>query len=356
MKQSMKKMVALFVTLMMTVSLLAGCGNSKETTTTPEPKTTDVATNEPTQEPTKEMVDLNVAYMPNYASLWAVLTGIDKGYFKEEGLNINLWEFADGPSEIAAMEGGSIDLAYIGHGAHKLCINGKATIFAPSSVHSTDRIVVLPSAGVTSEDTLSNLKGKKIAYTAGSSSETALNGALAVAGLTMEDINAFEMDATNMVAAMASGSVDACFAWNPYSNQILDNNKDAKELEFATNSVNLSSWICLPSYAEKNQDILLRYSRALYKAMEFSSQPENYEYAVNLYAKQCAKDPEKCMVETNDATWFSADAIKTGLDDGTIKDLYTRQQKMFIVNGDVSAEVPLENYMMLDLMAKALTE
>ena len=192
-----------------------------------------------------EKVELNVAYMPNYASLWSVLTGMDKGYFEEEGIEIKLWEFADGPSEIAAMEGGSIDLAYIGHGAHKLCIKGQAEIFAPSSVHSTDRVIVLPSSDVTSTDDLANLKGKKVAYTAGSSSETALNGALAVAGLTIDDIDAYEMDATNMVAAMASGSVDACFAWNPYSNQILENNEDAVELEFATNSVNLSSWICL---------------------------------------------------------------------------------------------------------------
>lgn len=248
-----------------------------------------------------EKVELNVAYMPNYASLWSVLTGMDKGYFEEEGIEIKLWEFADGPSEIAAMEGGSIDLAYIGHGAHKLCIKGQAEIFAPSSVHSTDRVIVLPSSDVTSTDDLANLKGKKVAYTAGSSSETALNGALAVAGLTIDDIDAYEMDATNMVAAMASGSVDACFAWNPYSNQILENNEDAVELEFATNSVNLSSWICLPSYAEENQDILLRFSRALYKAMEFSSQPENWEYAVGLYAKQCAKDVDACMVETNDS-------------------------------------------------------
>ena len=32
-----------------------------------------------------EKVELNVAYMPNYASLWSVLTGMDKGYFEEEG-------------------------------------------------------------------------------------------------------------------------------------------------------------------------------------------------------------------------------------------------------------------------------
>ena len=303
-----------------------------------------------------EKVELNVAYMPNYASLWSVLTGMDKGYFEEECIEIKLWEFADGPSEIAAMEGGSIDLAYIGHGAHKLCIKGQAEIFAPSSVHSTDRVIVLPSSDVTSTDDLANLKGKKVAYTAGSSSETALNGALAVAGLTIDDIDAYEMDATNMVAAMASGSVDACFAWNPYSNQILENNEDAVELEFATNSVNLSSWICLPSYAEENQDILLRFSRALYKAMEFSSQPENWEYAVGLYAKQCAKDVDACMVETNDATWFSADDIRTGLEDGTISDYYQRQQQMFIDSGDVEEEVPLENYVMFDLMKEALAE
>lgn len=44
--------------------------------------------------------------------------------------------------------------------------------------------------------------------------------------------------------------------------------------------------------------------------MEFSSQPENWEYAVGLYAKQCAKDVDACMVETNDATWFSATILE----------------------------------------------
>lgn len=284
------------------------------------------------------------------------MTGIDQGFFAEEGLEITLWEFADGPSEIAAMEGGSIDLAYIGHGAHKLCINGQATIFAPSSVHSTDRIIVLPSSEVSGVDDIANLKGKKVAYNAGSSSETALNGALAAAGLTMDDIEAYEMDATNMVAAMASGSVDACTAWNPYSNQIMETCEGALELEFATDSVNLSSWICLPGYAEENRDILLRFSRALYKAMAYSSQEENWDYAVGLYATQCAKDKDACMVETGDATWFSADAIKTGIEDGTIQDYYQRQQQMFIDNGDVEGEVPLEDYVMLDLMAEALSE
>lgn len=357
-----KKVLALVLAAAMTLSL-AACGKSADepasTTETAETTETTETTEAPAeQEATEaepvEKVSLNVAYMPNYASLWSVLTAIDQGYFEEEGLEITLWEFADGPSEIAVMEGGSIDLAYIGHGAHKLCINGQATIFAPSSVHSTDRIIVLPSSGVTSVDDIANLAGKKVAYNAGSSSETALNGALAAAGLTMDDIEAYEMDATNMVAAMSSGSVDACTAWNPYSVQILNNCEGAVELEFATDSVNLSSWICLPGYAEENRDILIRFSRALYKAMAYSSQEENWDYAVGLYAKQCAKDKESCLVETGDATWFSADDVKNGIADGTMQAYYQRQQEMFIEGGAVEGEVPLENYVLFDVMQEAL--
>lgn len=357
----MKKIYALMLAAAMTISL-AACGDTaEEPTASADAKTEsgDVA-EENTQEAEpaepaepQEIVKLNVAYMPNYASLWSVLTAMDQGYFEEEGLEITLWEFADGPSEIAAMEGGSIDLAYIGHGAHKLCINGQASIFAPSSVHNTDRIITLTSHGITS---LEDLAGKKVAYNAGSSSETALNGALTVAGLTMDDIEAYEMDATNMVAAMNSGSVDACTAWNPYSNQILENNEDAVELAFATDSVNLASWICLPGYAEENHDVLVRFCRALFKGMQYSAQEENWDYAVGLYAEQCKKDKEACLVETGDATWFSADDVKEGIADGTMAEYYTKQQEMFRESGDVESEVPLENYVLFDVMEEALAE
>ena len=352
----MKKLFALLLAAAMVRSMAACGGKTEAPATTAAPETTAApATEAPAEtEAPVETVKLNVAYMPNYASLWSVLTAMDKGYFAEEGIEVTLWEFADGPSEIAAMEGGSIDLAYIGHGAHKLCINGQANIFLPSSVHSTDRIIVLPSSGVTSVDDIANLKGKKIAYNGGSSSETALQGALAAAGLTMDDIQAYEMDATNMVAAMMSGNVDACTAWNPYSNQIMENCEGALELEFATNSVNMSSWICLPSYAEANHDVLVRFTRALLKGMQFASQQENWDYAVELYAKQCAKDFTACQVETGDATWFSADYIKQGLADGTFTDLYTRQQQMFIENGAVEAPVELSNYILFDVMNEAL--
>ena len=140
---------------------------------------------------------INVAYMPNYASLWSVVTGIQQGYFAEEGLDVTLYEFADGPTIIAAMENGSINIGYIGPGAHKLCIAGRANIFCMSQIGNADAVLASKKAGI---ETATDLKGKKVGYSSGTSSEMILRYCLETAGLAWEDIQAFEMDSKVKVA------------------------------------------------------------------------------------------------------------------------------------------------------------
>ncbi len=185
----MKKITALLLALVMALSL-AACGGGGEASPSPsepaQPSESQPASAEPSAEPSAaepsvEPITLRIGYMPNYASLWGVLSAMEQGCFEEEGITVELTEFADGPSEIAAMEGGSIDLAYIGKGAHRLCILGSAVIFAPSSVHTVDRVVCMPDSGI---KTVADLKGKTVAYNAGSSSESTFNNALEVGGLT----------------------------------------------------------------------------------------------------------------------------------------------------------------------------
>ena len=247
----MKKLLALLLVLVMVTAFVA-CGSSTTSTT---PNTTPSASNEPEAttpaepEATVEPVTLNVGYMSNYASLWAVLTGINQGYFEEEGITVNLIQFEDGAAEIAAMEGGTIQLAYIGKGAHRLCVLGSAVIFAPSSVHTSDTMVVTAESGITSVE---DLAGKTVAYNGGSSSETAMDTALSLAGLSRDDITATALDINYIASAMASGSVDAAFTWNPYTDQILKSVEGTTEIEFETGSTNMSSWICLPDYYEAN--------------------------------------------------------------------------------------------------------
>ena len=145
----MKKLLTLALAALMVLSL-AACGGKTEApaATTAAPAATTAATEAPaTEAPAaeapKELTKLNVAYMPNYASLWSVLTAMDKGYFADEGLEVTLWEFADGPSEIAAMEGGSIDISFIGPGAHKLCSTGNAQVLLLQHLGDGDCIIGL---------------------------------------------------------------------------------------------------------------------------------------------------------------------------------------------------------------------
>ena len=299
----------------------------------------------------EEEITLNVAYMPNYAALWAVLTGIDKGYFEDEGLKLNLYEFADGPTEIAAMESGSIDLAYIGHGAHKLCINGKAKIFALQQINEDDSIIAIENHGI---EKLEDLKGKKVGYTSGTSSESSLRSALNKAGLTWDDIQAYEMDATNMVTAMVSETIDACATWSPYNMEIINEVDSAEKISFDADTISIASWIALPDYADENADIIRKFTKALYKAYDYGSQEENYKEVAQLVADQCKTDFDTAYYQTEDSTWYNQDMIRTGLEDGSIRDFYQKQQDTFIRDGQVEKKVPLDDYILFDNMKEAL--
>ena len=354
----MKKLTSLLLAAAM-VMALAACGNSggdKSGTGAPPPSGgSSQGGGSGTLEPAgPEPITLNLAYMPNYASLWGVLSADSQGFFAEEGITVVLNEFPDGPSEIAAMESGKIDLAYIGKGAHRLCVLGNAVIFAPSSVHTTDKIVIHPNSGI---EKMEDLRGKTIAFNSGSTSETTFDNALKVAGLTRDDVDGYDMSIDNMVPAMVSGSVDAAVCWNPYSGQILEQVEGAKEIEFSDGSTNISSWICLPKYAEENHDVLVRFSRALYKGMDWGSKPENYDAVAKLCADQIKSNVESQLAQVGDAHWFNLDDIKTGASDGTIKGYHENMQNDFVQAETLKPEEVVEDvsqFVLFDVIEEAV--
>ena len=288
--------------------------------------------------------------MPNYGSLWSVTTAVNKGYLEEEGITVELVEFQDGPTIIAAMESGSIDMGYIGQGAHKLCINGQAKIFALSHISNGDAVIGGPNV-----KTLEDLKGKKVAYSSGTSSEDILKMGLASVGLTMDDIQAVDMDAAGLVTAMMSGGVDACATWSPNSLKILEDTNNTKlcdNMTFKDTSVSLASWIVTPKYAEENQDKILRFARALYKAMDYAAD-DHYDEVAKYVADQTKTDYDSVYAQRGDADWLTGKEVSEGAKDGTVEGYYKTQQENLIAAGAVEEEVPVADYVLLDLMAEA---
>ena len=97
MKNTWKKLAVMVVTASMVI-----CGGAMSVSAAAE---------------TPEKVTVNVAYMPDYSSLNGLISAVELGYFEDENIDVELTEFADGPTVIQAMESGSIDIGYIGQGA-----------------------------------------------------------------------------------------------------------------------------------------------------------------------------------------------------------------------------------------------
>ena len=328
----MKKLIAMLLALVMVLSL-AACGK------TPAPVET-------------ETVTLNVAYMANWGSLWAVATADAKGYFAEEGITINLTQFADGPSEIAAMKQGSMDVAFIGPGAHKLCSKGEAQVFLMQHMGDGDCII-----GLNGIKTLEELKGKKVGYAAGTSSETILTTALASVGMTMEDIVAVSMDAPALTTAALSGQVDAIAAWSPMSLTILAQAENATDIcsnvDFAT-MASPGSWVVNPDWAAQNSDVLVRFNRAMFKAMDFASAATTDDAVAQEVAGYVAKitglDVESTIAQRYDGSWLNSAQVLEMIESGKLVEYYNNQQVNF---GDAAGPLKADEFVLVDLMVNA---
>ena len=348
----MKKLLALMLALVM-VFALAACGDSGEATATPTPAATEPAadTTDPSAETPLEPITIKVGYMNNYGSLWSVLTAEQMGYMEEQGITLELSSFADGPTIISAMESGSIDIGYIGDGAHKLCAAGNAEIIALSHVSNGDAVIGGPN--VTS---LEDLAGKTVAYSAGTSSEVILTNALNSVGLTMDDINAMNMDSSAIVTAMMTGDVDACALWSPESLTVLEQvegtTKLADNMTFSDTSISLASWIAMPDRVESERDMFVRFVTALFKGMDYSAD-EHYDEVAEWVADLLAIDYESAYNQRGDAEWLSGKEVYDGIADGTVAGYYELQQELMISSGNLESEVPVEDYVAFDIMTEA---
>ena len=336
----MKKLLALMLALVM-VFALAACGDSGEATATPTPAATEPAadTTDPSAETPLEPITIKVGYMNNYGSLWSVLTAEQMGYMEEQGITLELSSFADGPTIISAMESGSIDIGYIGDGAHKLCAAGNAEIIALSHVSNGDAVIGGPN--VTS---LEDLAGKTVAYSAGTSSEVILTNALNSVGLTMDDINAMNMDSSAIVTAMMTGDVDACALWSPESLTVLEQvegtTKLADNMTFSDTSISLASWIAMPDRVESERDMFVRFVTALFEGMDYSAD-EHYDEVAQWVADLLAIDYESAYNQRGDAEWLTGKEVYDGIADGTVAGYYELQQEIMISPATSRPKSPL---------------
>jgi NitT/TauT family transport system substrate-binding protein len=140
------------------------------------------------------------------------------GYFKAEGLDLTINDFAGGAQALRALVGGSVDVV---SGAFEHTVNMQAkgqrlTAFVLQG-RAPQIVLGINPKTMPNYKTVADLKGKKIGVTApGSSTNVMANFVLAKAGLKPSDVSFVGVGASSgAVAAMRSGQIDAMSNLDP---------------------------------------------------------------------------------------------------------------------------------------------
>ncbi|MBL0149987.1 MAG: ABC transporter substrate-binding protein [Ideonella sp.] len=145
------------------------------------------------------------------------------GYFKAEGLELKIVDFAGGSQALRALIGGSADVV---SGAFEHTVNMQAKgqrLRAVALMGRAPQIVLgVNPKTMPNFKTVADLKGKRIGVTApGSSTNVMANFVLAKAGLKPTDVSIVGVGAgSGAIAAMRSGQIDAMSNLDPVITQL----------------------------------------------------------------------------------------------------------------------------------------
>ncbi|OZI40012.1 ABC transporter substrate-binding protein [Bordetella genomosp. 5] len=141
-----------------------------------------------------------------------------KGFFKDEGLDVSIADFAGGSKALQAVVGGSADVVS-GAFEHTLAMQGKGQMYRAFVLQGRAPMI---GVGVSKKNMPNykgpaDLKGKKIGVTApGSSTNMVVNFFLAKHGLKPSDVSIIGVGAgAGAVTALRSGQIDAISNTDP---------------------------------------------------------------------------------------------------------------------------------------------
>jgi ABC-type nitrate/sulfonate/bicarbonate transport system substrate-binding protein len=206
----MKKILK-YISVILVATIFTSCRNTPVNT----------AGNDSTDKTSKTVV--RIGYVP-LISAYPLYTAVKEGYFKEQGIDVQLRPIKSGPEGNEALAANNIDVAFspvpsLVAARVKGIPNDLTSIFG-SSIDSPEikdhRIIVAKSAKFTS---IKDLKGKKIAvvgYPGRTSDVLELLDYLEKNGLSEKDVQLIGMPHSEQAAALVAGKIDAAACAEPY--------------------------------------------------------------------------------------------------------------------------------------------
>ncbi|MBV9997922.1 MAG: aliphatic sulfonate ABC transporter substrate-binding protein [Verrucomicrobia bacterium] len=132
------------------------------------------------------------------------------------GYAVEWREFTSGPPLLEAMNSGAVDFGHTGQPPPIFAqVNGVPFIYVATTESSPDSSGLLVPQNSPLQ-TVTDLKGKRVAFARGSSSHLFVAQRLAQAGLSFADIKSVYLQPAEARAAFQSGAIDAWAVWDPF--------------------------------------------------------------------------------------------------------------------------------------------
>lgn len=196
---------------------LSGCSTGAA------PESTDAAE--------REMTTVRVGYIPGAHDIAQLFVADEKGYFAQEGIEIEATAFQTGISLAQALTGGSLDMGVMGAVVANFPAKGQGKVIVLNNQQvDLHQIWAAPKSGI---ETIEDLKGKTIATTTGTAADLVLQVALDKAGLTREDVEVVNLDMPAVTNTFVTEGVDAASIWSPFDRQVEENLPEATILATA---------------------------------------------------------------------------------------------------------------------------
>lgn len=145
-----------------------------------------------------------------------VLIAAEKGYFQEAGLEVTLKLYPSGKEAMEAMCQGKAHLATTADIAFAAKAIAEPSIRVLASIGTTtgSQIIARRDRGI---QTPADLRGKKVGFTAHTTSDYFLFTFLVIENVSQEEITFVDIPANQQVAALESGAVDAVSAFEIFA-------------------------------------------------------------------------------------------------------------------------------------------
>lgn len=239
-----------------------------------------------------------------------LMVAIEKGFFREQGIETELKHIPASGDRVAALTAGSVAFSNLGRVAviNEMARDNKSFYFFANIDDSPGNEGCWARPGIAS---FKDLRGKKVA--ANTSARVTMNGLLANAGMTEKDIQFVNLPGPEMAVALAKGDVDAACVWEPLFSNVKKATPDGKLLGLDSDTPNFKQFGTMASpdimiisrkLVDENPALAAKLTAAIFKGVDHTN--KNAKEAAELAAKYFRKPVEEVAAGMASFKYFGA--------------------------------------------------